>query len=98
MRIATALALTAAAAAPAHAGEQPCILESAAKLAAETRLEPQQIQRTEPERRRPARPALPWIFGSAIVGGLIAAVVLKGGDAPDTLQQGDPEPLRLWPF
>ncbi len=80
MRIATALALTAAVAAPAHAGEQPRILESAAKLAAE---------RTEPERRRPARPALPWIFGSAIVGGLIAAVILQGRDAPDTLHQGD---------
>ena len=97
MRIAIALVLVAATASPLLASDRPRILKSAAKLAAETRLEIQ-VQRTEPvRRRRPARPALPWIIGVAVVGGLVTVLVLSS-DVPDTLYQGDPEPPRQRPF
>ena len=86
MQIMIAAALALALAAPLRPAE-PRILESAARLAAET-----QLDRTEPERRRPARPIGRWIVASAIIGAIVAAVVLTGADAPRTLQQGDPPP------
>ena len=75
------------------AQHEPRILESAAKLAAET-----QLENPEPERRRPARPVGLWLVGSLIVGGLVAAMILTGADTPTTLQQGEPPPPPLRGF
>lgn len=88
------IALILVMAAPLHAGERkPSILESAAKMLDETRLDAQvKIQSTEPPRvRRPVRPALLWIVWSAIIDGMIAGAVLAG-EAPSTPRQGNPAP------
>ena len=86
MRITIVAVVTMAMAIPLKADE-PRILESAAKLAAET-----QLERPEPARRRPARPVGLWLIAAAIVGGIAAAVVLTGAETPTTLQQGEPLP------
>ena len=62
--------------------DEPRILESAAKLAAET-----QLERPEPDRQRPAQPVARWLIASAVVGGIVAAMVLMGAESPGTLQR-----------
>ena len=75
-------------AAPAVADDKPPrLLESARLLAAEA-----QLERPEPQRQRPARPARMWLLGAGIIGGLIAVAILTGDDAPSMLRQGDPQP------